>query len=348
MKFLLAAVALIFTFTAFSQNQYNHYKDNRKDPHEPSPGHSQKYHSENSTKSPLIAEETEESEDEEAEESIISTDGESDVDWQVNDAYDGLYNFDLKKCPSKDSLSKLKAVLVVGDVEGSTQSFIAEKKSIAEFLRSLGIQVFEFYSPQDKWENIVKASAGAHIFLYSGHGCITGNIPAGFWLTEGNITSYEISQKLKLHKNALVIFNHVCFGAGSSASDESDIGIEEAAKRVAIYSHPFVDLGAGCYYANNYDGSINIFLKQFFNRAKMHDIYVTEGNRWSKVERMGKYSYNQNYEIGVSVTPADPSRKITQITTINGKETVKYLEDFNQYDVAYVGRPGYTVIDLFK
>jgi hypothetical protein len=68
-----------------------------------------------------------------------------------------------------------------------------------------------------KWKDIVKESEGAHIFIYAGHGsasvlCLTDVTSLG--------GSTIILAELKLHKNALVVFNHACESAGSSATDK--------------------------------------------------------------------------------------------------------------------------------
>ncbi|MBK8369766.1 MAG: hypothetical protein IPL10_21015 [Bacteroidetes bacterium] len=59
---------------------------------------------------------------------------------------------------SKDSLKQIKAIIIVGPVsKEEDRKTIEDQKKNAKYLRNMGVQVFEFYPPYDKWEAIVKA-----------------------------------------------------------------------------------------------------------------------------------------------------------------------------------------------
>jgi len=163
---------------------------------------------------------------------------------------------------SVDTLRMIKAVIVVGN---DAKDFIQEEKNVAQFLKELGVEVIELYTPNCKWEDVKKASVDANIFIYAGHGLTIGEEKQGtLYLNEGIIEGPSLIEGLKLHKNALVLFNHACSSAGSSAADDNDIGITEATKRVEDYAKPFVKIGAACYYANNYNDYIVPLLTKFF------------------------------------------------------------------------------------
>ncbi len=242
---------------------------------------------------------------------------------------------------SRDSLKQLKAIIIVGPVEESTKDYITPQKETAKYLRSMGVMVFEFYAPNDNWEEICKASKGAHILIYSGHGRV-----ASFWLSSGSVSEEMIKEGLKLHKNALVFFNHACESAGSSASDIKDIGSTEALFRVTEYAKPFIDLNAASYYSNNYNECTIPFFTSFFQRGKMKDIYTREATKWTKIENRKTYSYNNKYEIAIASDI--PLGYSYQTTIINGKTVTRKIKSFKSYDVAYVGKPNFTVVDLFK
>ncbi len=244
---------------------------------------------------------------------------------------------------SRDSLKILKAIIVVGPVEESTKSFIDEQKAVAQYLKSIGVQVVEFYHPNAKWKDIVKASEDANIFIYAGHGRVSV-----FCLTDQTVEAETITKDLKLHKNALVIFNHACESAGASAPDTKDIGQAEAIRRVSDYAKTFVGLNASAYYANNYDGSVIPFLTSFFQRQTFSKIYKTEASKWTKIEVLRKYSYDSNFEIGLACSkPSNEMQTLTWYT--NGKiSKVEKFKDFKMYEVAFVAKPNYTVNDLFK
>jgi len=244
---------------------------------------------------------------------------------------------------SKDSLKKIKAIFIVGPVEESTKEFIEEQKKNAKYLKSLGIQVIEFYHPNAKWKDIVKASEGANILVYAGHGgvavfCVTGQI------VEGDI----IQRDLKLHKNAIVIFNHACESAGSSLVDTKDIGQAEAFRRVGDYAKPFIASNASVYYANNYSDCLIPFFTSFFQRKPIKEIYNKQASKWNKIEARKKYQYEPNFEISVaSKNGTNEMRELTWYT--KGKVSkVEKFKDCKTYNVAYVGKPNLTVVDLFK
>jgi hypothetical protein len=244
---------------------------------------------------------------------------------------------------SEDSLKKIKAIFIVGPVEESTKEFIDEQKKNAKYLKDLGVQVFEFYHPNAKWKDIVKASQGANILVYAGHGgvavfCVTGEI------VEGEI----IQRDLKLHKNAVVIFNHACESAGSSAVDTKDIGQTEAFRRVGDYAKPFIESDVSLYYANNYSDCLIPFFTSFFDRKTVKEIYNKQATKWNKIEAIKKYSYDPNYEI--SIASKKGSNEIRILTWhLNGKVSkVEKFKDCKSYEIAFVGKPNFTVVDLFK
>jgi len=243
---------------------------------------------------------------------------------------------------SRDSLKKLKAIIIVGPVEDHTKKFIDEQKTTALYLKNLGVQVFEFYHPNAKWADISKASEGANILVYAGHGSVSV-----FCVTNQIVESEKIISDLKLHKNALVILNHACESAGASAADMKEINQIEALRRVGDYAKTFVSTNGGAYYANNYDYTVVPFLESFFKRQSIKTIYTREASEWTKIEVLKKYKYDSNFEIGIASKAASDDYYIYTITE-NGKSTTKKIKDFKSYEVAYVGKPNYTVNDLFK
>ena len=251
---------------------------------------------------------------------------------------------------SRDSLSRIKAVLVVGYCEDLTKQKIDEAKEIASYLQSLGVHVSEFYPPNDKWQHIVRASVDANIFLYSGHGTTMGEQGkvGGLCLSkEVFISSDSIYKELKLHKNALVLFQSVCYAAGSSASDNSDIGAKVALQRVSDYAHPFVKLGVAGYYANDYLNTSKQFLKEFLNKKNIEQIYVAATSSYCQIQLTKKYIYNTNFEVSVA-SPKNISGFATRTSYVNGKPKIEKIPVFKEYEVAYVGIPTFTVLDFFK
>ena len=255
-----------------------------------------------------------------------------------------------KKHLSLDSLKQLKAIIIIGPVDPIwDKGPISDKKEIAKYLRSIGVRVYEFYPPNDNWDEIVASSEGAHILIYNGHGSSYGinNGVGGLCLTKGIYSAQNILDNFKLHNNAIILFDAVCNAAGSSANDNSDIGINEAIKRVGEYAYPFIKLNAGAFYANNYNSSWVPFFESFFKRKNMKKIYTKEATDNQKIELVKKYHHNPKYEIAVaSRKPTDQLITRNTWTKYGWKE--EKLKDHKSYDIAYVGKPNLTVVDLFK
>jgi len=249
---------------------------------------------------------------------------------------------------SKLSINKFKMIKAVIIVGNDATEFIYEQRQVASYLKTLGIAVVELYTPNCKWEDVKKASNGAHILIYAGHGITIGKEKekqGTLYLNEGIIEGEQLVNGLKLNKNALVLFNHACSSAGSSAADDYDIGIEEATRRVEDYAKPFIKLNAGCYYANNYYNYLIPMLTKFFSGVTIKDIYNNDASTWTKIENRKIYSFNKKYEVAIA---SQICGYVTQITTINGVSKTKQVNRGYSYDIAYVGIPEFTVNDFFK
>ncbi len=250
-----------------------------------------------------------------------------------------------------DSLSLLKAVIIVGKGEDGMMESINEFKEVANYLRSLGVQTSEFYDTYANWDSIKIAAEDAHFFIYHGHGTNKGENGSAGGLVLSNyntISSATISNELHLHKGALVLFQSVCMGAGSSADDNNDIGIKEAVQRVTDYSKPFIGNGASCYYACNYGESALSFLKDFFSKKSIKTIFEESYSFWTKIEYTSTCFYNKNYIISVTSKQPTPNTYTTRISYIYGKRKEEKVKCFKSYEKAYVGIPDFTINNLLK
>ena len=154
-------------------------------------------------------------------------------------------------------LPPLTAVLIVGPIDGDDGSWTTQEKQnmdlAATELEANGVTVHRFYTPNNSWEQIKAAAKSAHFLFYRGHGIYWSAMPyptvGGFALKDNFVSSDEIRADLDLAPNAIVML-YGCFTAGSSGNDDAPIDSAEAQRRVAQYSDPFFDIGAGGYYAN--------------------------------------------------------------------------------------------------
>lgn len=154
----------------------------------------------------------------------------------------------------------LKAVIFVGPIDTDTGPGTMEQITYAQqtaaTLRAYGVTVHEFYpnAGSAKWKDIAAAAQGAHFIIYRGHGVSIENTTplqvGGFWL-RGNeyVSSDQIRAELRPAKNFIVMM-FGSYTAGSTSGDKISIGLDEARRRVAMYSDPFFDIGAGAYYAD--------------------------------------------------------------------------------------------------
>jgi len=244
-----------------------------------------------------------------------------------------------------DSLIKaygsLKALIVVGDE--SVKHFVPSAERLADFLRSLGISVKELYPPYSTKENVIKGSKNVNIFVYKGHGNDWGVI----CLDDGQMSNDAIAENIKLAPNALVMYNHVCTGAGSSAGDRQSITYTTARDRVFLNARPYLNAGAGMYYANNYFGSdIVFFRKLLLGQKNMYDLYRETTSRLNQtIEKI--CSYDKGIVAGLSSYYSGQKRKITT-TSCNGQCRTEMLPPAKSYDIAFVAPSNYTFRDLIK
>ncbi|MCC7534417.1 MAG: hypothetical protein IT246_10790 [Bacteroidia bacterium] len=230
---------------------------------------------------------------------------------------------------TSSSFSAFKAVLVVGHSSGQMEHSIQSMDKIANYFKEKGIKTYCFYDTSAKWQDIKRVANGAHFFIYQGHGTYGG----GLNIERGGTTKDIL--ELSLAKNAFVGFQSVCFGAGSSASDDTEITIEEATTRVKWYANPFLKAGAGCYYANNWNDGVFDFIRYLFTN-KSTNVFAS-------------YSPDTliNYNYGGSKTIALISNNIggtiTRISYINGVKTITQIPSHKSFDVAWVSIPKFNI-----
>jgi hypothetical protein len=242
--------------------------------------------------------------------------------------------------------SPLEAILIVGNTEESTGLSIKKMNQVALIFENQGIKVTKFYNRNTNWEAIKTAAKTASFFVYSGHGSTMGvNGKTGGLCLNKMISTEQILKELQLKKNAIVLFKSVCGGAGSSAVDSKDIGIEEATTRVTDYAQPFFTIGAACYYADNYDNGIDLFLKEFLSGKSVGECYeITTKEAMVFHEIANPFILDANKQIAISSDKQEGTT--TQYIFENGKTTCKKIPSFKNYDIAFVGNPNFSIIDF--
>jgi len=237
------------------------------------------------------------------------------------------------------STSPLKAVLIVGPINGTDSSWTTREKAnmdlAAQELQANDVAVYKFYAPNDNWNQIKAAAQGAHFLFYRGHGVYWSDMPhpivGGFSLSNGVfISSDMICSDLHLAPNAIVML-WGCFAAGSADSiDPSPINSTEARRRVAQYSDPFFDIGAGGYYANWLDDGFQMIVRYLFQGMTFGQAYETYYNASSNRFPIEFYTHPDHPELAMWLGKNDWSDSGGIV-----------------YNNAFVGLPDQTLADLF-
>ena len=239
---------------------------------------------------------------------------------------------------------QLRAVIIVGDQQDGTMNAIEDMENIHTLFKSKNVIVKTFYHPKTSWKDIVKASKNASFFVYSGHGMSWSDGKYGGLDLDKAISSENIMNDLTLRSNAIVIFKSVCGGAGSSASDDGDIGIKKAVERVSNYSRPFLNIGASAYYANNFGNGCLSFLNNFFDGKTIKECFDNSIGWSAKVEIDQNYKYDKRKSIGIA--SCDWGGTVTKTSYINGVKSVREVPATKDYDIAYVANPSYSTSTL--
>jgi hypothetical protein len=245
---------------------------------------------------------------------------------------------------SYSQADQLRAVIIVGDQQDGTIDAIEDMENIHTFFKSKNVIVKTFYHPKTSWKDIVKASKDASFFVYSGHGMSWPDGKYGGLDLDEAISSEDIMNDVKLRSNAIVIFKSVCGGAGSSASDDGDIGIKKAIERVSDYSRPFLNIGASAYYANNFGEGCLSFLNDFFEGKTMKECFDNSIGWSAKFEIEKNYKFDKRKSIGLA--SSDWGGTVTKTSYINGVKSVREVPATKDYDIAYVANPSYSISTL--
>jgi hypothetical protein len=234
-----------------------------------------------------------------------------------------------------DALPSLKAVLIVGPIDGDYGTWTQREKTnmdlAATELQANGVTVYKFYTPNNNWDQIKSAAQGAHFLLYRGHGVFWGdaNFPSNvgsFSLKDSIISPEIVRAELHLAPNAIVML-YGCFTAGTSSADTLQLANTEAQRRVALYAQPFIENGAAGYFANWFGTAFQMFIRYLFEGQTLSQAYESYFDfNPTTVER---YTY-----------PTDSNLALWL-------DKDEWYDPKPQYNNAFIGLPSATLSDLF-
>ncbi len=245
-----------------------------------------------------------------------------------------------------NNLKNLKAILIVGHQEEGTREAIEDMNEIANLFSKKGVSVYKFYDKEADWNEIVRIARYCNFFVYSGHGSKMGeNGNVGGICVNSMVSSSELMSSLRLKEGALVIFKSVCNGAGSSAGDDNNIGITEAKKRVTHYAYPFFEIGASAYYANNFGNGVYNFLNDFLSGVYLKEAYINSTDTWTNIEFEEYFSRDQTKSFSIASSPGGGTA--TRTTYTNGIKKVEQITNPKSYDISYVGKKDFSILDMY-
>ena len=244
-----------------------------------------------------------------------------------------------------------KAV-IINSYDGSISA--TSMTQLKDLFHENGYSVVILDGDDAEWENVKRHSQNASIFVYSGHGSSHGYSNIGglclptsknTWHSEV-ISSYDFEKEITLAPGAIVFFKSVCNGAGSSAGDKKDIGLNEAVRRVSAYSQPFLNMGASAYFASNYDNMPLVF-SNLFSGETIEGTFIKLMGYHTELERIGPHALDSESSVGIAsnYTPGSVSTYTSTITNSDGSVEVKQkvFESFRGYDWAFAGDPSFTL-----
>ena len=155
-----------------------------------------------------------------------------------------------------------RVALIVGPAGSVTDAYRRLADEAAGAATAAGAEVIKVYSPDATWPAVKRATDGASIVVYLGHGngfpshyrdALYPPTQNGFGLNPVDGGDDSVHQyfgeaevgRLRLAPNAVVVLSHLCYASGNSEPGLPEGSREEAIARVDNYAAGFLRAGAG-------------------------------------------------------------------------------------------------------
>ncbi len=180
-----------------------------------------------------------------------------------------------------------KVVIVVGQTQGETQSYINQANALVPVFTGHGACVTTVYSPNAPWSAVKAAAKGANILVYMGHGSGYPNPYVSYLQPLGDngmglndrmgttsTRTYYYGEsymaQLELAPNAMVFLNHLCYASGNNEWGRGNPTEATAKTRVEGYASGFLRGGAGAVLAEGLD-DLSWYVDQLFETNQTID-----------------------------------------------------------------------------
>ncbi len=175
-----------------------------------------------------------------------------------------------------------KVVIVVGAVQGSTDSYRSKGDQIYAEAIKYTPNVIRIYSPNATWAKVKAAAQGASVFVYLGHGygypspyrtVLSPDVQDGMGINatggiDDNDLKYYgeqlIASDIRFAKNAVVLLSGLCYAAGSSETGDPAPSIPVARERVDNFASGWIKAGARVVISDTWVSSVVLDIQKIF------------------------------------------------------------------------------------
>lgn len=192
--------------------------------------------------------------------------------------------------PQEAAAAAPKVVIIVGPVSGRTDEFRADGRRLARQARAYGARVVTVFSPYATWGRVVRATRGANLVIYLGHGNgwpspygpfqpytkngLGLNPRAG----SGNSRvaykgEHYVGRQLRFARNAVVLLHHLCYASGNAEGGAPTYRRWIAKKRADNYAKGFQRAGAKAVFAIGLEHPDYVLRGLFRSNRTMRQIF---------------------------------------------------------------------------
>jgi flagellar hook assembly protein FlgD len=196
------------------------------------------------------------------------------------------------------SVSGLKAVVIVGPAASSTWKYLSDGERIARQAEAQGMDVRRVFTPNATWSRVKANIQGANLVVYLGHGNgwpshlgpFRGESKDGFGLnpcdgdcgTSGPTKYYGeqfIREKLTFAPNAVVFLHRLCYASGNGEGFHPPVFNRDlATERASNFASGFLDAGAGVVLALGWRQKLDLPALLATTDKTMDEIFMTRGS----------------------------------------------------------------------